>query len=244
MDVISKIKKLLQLADTKRNSNIEEAAAAAAKAQKLMEKHRIHKAMLEDDLSIIAKLLEDHGKPENWKLFLASSLAKNNGSYVVQSEKYQEDNKIFIVGSINDTTTIQYLYTYVVSELNRLCLAELMLFKVNFNISLMPGFTNSFYLGAISILDQRLQEATLQARLHELKRAVHPESKAAIASALQKMDSRIDKAKEWIKENLKAKITDVILDNSSTEGYVAGKKAAQQIDLAPNKRLEKNDRKI
>lgn len=232
VDVIAKIKKLLQLADTKRNSNIEEAAAAAAKAQKLMEKHRIHKAMLDEKLEVIAKALEDNGKPENWKLFLSSTLAKNSGCYVVKSEKYSVDNKIFVVGTETDTNTIQFLYTYIVSELNRLCLAELMMFRLNLGIQVPASFINSFYLGAISLIGRRLQEASTETRLAELKKAIIPEKRIAVNQALQKMDMRIETAKKWIADNLKAEIKDIILDNCSNEGYVAGQKAAEKIDLS------------
>jgi hypothetical protein len=66
-EIISKIKKLLQLADSNKNSNVEEAAAAAAKAQSLMEKHRIKKAMLNEKEQIGWRALIDKGNPENWK---------------------------------------------------------------------------------------------------------------------------------------------------------------------------------
>ena len=51
--IIDKIRKLLSLA--KKNSSIEEAASATAKAQALMEEHRIHQAMLNDTVSNIKK---------------------------------------------------------------------------------------------------------------------------------------------------------------------------------------------
>jgi len=234
VDIIAKIKKLLQLADTQRNSNIDEAAAAAAKAQKLMEKHRIHKTMLEETISTIAKPLEDGGKPENWKLYLASTLSKNNGCYIVKSDNYQKDNKIYIVGDDQDINSIQHLYTYIISELNRMCLLELLTFKTNFGIQPMPAFTNSFYLGAITIIDQRLHEATQQARNDELKKAFLPEKKNTLINALQKIDARADKAKQWVKENLKVDIINVSLTNSNIHGYQTGKKAAEKINLHPN----------
>ena len=95
--IILKIQKLLELADTSKNSNLEEAASAAAKAQALMEKHRIKKAMLNEIGHVAWRPLEDKGNPSDWKLYLVSFLAKNNGCYVVRSEDYENDNKINIL---------------------------------------------------------------------------------------------------------------------------------------------------
>lgn len=232
--MIEKIKKLLQLADTKRNSNIEEATAAAAKAQKLMEKHRIHRAMLEDDAAVSANALIDQGKPENWKLFLVSVLAKYNGCYVIQSENYYKDNKIHLAGIPEDAKNVQCLYTYFVSELNRLCLAELVTFKTTFGTSPISTFVNSFYIGAITIIDRRLEEANLLARSYEIRKAILPDNKASLINALQKIDTRVEISKEWVKINLQVNIRNVGVANSNAQGYDAGRKAAEQLNLRPN----------
>lgn len=238
MDIISKIKKLLELANIEKNSNLEEAASAAAKAQKLMEKHRIQTAMLKDDFSVITKYLEDKGKPNNWKLFLASVLAKNNGCYIIKSQEYEIDNKILIAGIDKDISTVQFLYTYIVGELNRMCLLELLKFKTDFNLNPITAFVNSFYLGATSIIDQRLQDANRQIRDGEIKNAVLPEEKILLNYALQKIDSRVDLVKNWIKENLKAQIEKTTLNSSNTYGYTVGKNIAKDIDLLPDKKLK------
>jgi hypothetical protein len=234
VNVIEKIKKLLQLADTKRNSNIEEATAAAAKAQKLMEKHRIHRAMLEDEAQVNSNSLIDQGKPENWKLFLVSVLAKHNGCYVIQSENYYKDNKINLAGISLDAKNVQCLYTYFVSELNRLCLAELIAFRNAFGTSPIPAFVNSFYIGAITIIDRRLEEANLLARSYELQRAILPDNKASLMNALQKIDTRVENSKEWVKTNLQVNIKRVDVANSNVQGYDAGRKAAEQLNFRPD----------
>ena len=234
MNVIEKIKKLLQLADTKRNSNIEEATAAAAKAQKLMEKHRIHRAMLEDEATVNTTSLVDQGKPDNWKLFLVSILAKHNGCYVIQSENYYKDNKINLAGITQDAKNVQCLYTYFVAELNRLCLAELVTFKTTFGTPPIPTFVSSFYVGAITIIDRRLEEANLLARSYEIRRAILPDNKASLINALQKIDTRVENSKEWVKINLQVNIRNVGVANTNAQGYDAGRKAAEQLNLRPN----------
>lgn len=239
MDIASKIKKLLHLADTKRNSNVEEAASAAAKAQKLMEKHRIQMAMLTDDFQIITKYLDDRGKPENWKVFLATVLAKSNGCFIIKSEKYSADNKVLVAGLEKDIDTLQYLYTYIVSELNRMCLAELFKLKNSLNINPRPSFVNSFYLGAINIIDQRLQTANKEIRDAETKNAILPEEKILLNFALQKIDNRINTTKQWVKENLNAKVENITLNSVDSHGFNIGQTIAKEINLDSTKKLDK-----
>ena len=99
--IIDKIKKLLSLA--KKNSIVEEAASATAKAQALMEEHRIHQAMLSNTTSNIKKeKLIDGGHPQQWKVLLVSILSDSNGCCIVQSETYEKDNKMLIIGEPKD----------------------------------------------------------------------------------------------------------------------------------------------
>ena len=110
-DIIKRIQKLLKLADTSKNSNIEEAAAAATKAQALMEKHRIKKAMLDvsDKEILTRKTLIDKGRPENWKVYLCNAISKHNGCYIIKSADYEKDNVMCVAGEVKDIETVQEL---------------------------------------------------------------------------------------------------------------------------------------
>jgi hypothetical protein len=234
--IILKIQKLLQLADTSKNSNLEEAASAAAKAQKLMEKHRIKKAMLNQVGHIAWRPLEDKGNPGDWKLYLVSHLAKNNGCYVVRSENYEEDNKINIVGEEQDHETVQQLYTYLVNELNKLCIAELIQFHSNFNEYPNKDYTKSWYLGAITTISSKIEHATLEAREQVLRSAWSIEQKDLINSALVVIDSKIERAKTWVQNNLDAEIKNEPLSKPDAKGYAAGQVAAEKINIDPNQK--------
>lgn len=235
--IIHKIQKLLQLADTSKNSNIEEAASAAAKAQALMEKHRIKKAMLNQAESITWKPLVDNGRPEDWKLYLTSFLAKNNGCYVVRSESYEEDNKINIVGEGQDQETIQQLYTYLVSELNKLCFVELLEFFNTYDKYPGKDYTRSWYLGAVTAVGDKIEAAKNEARQQVLKTAWSLDQKDLIKSALVVIDKKIEKAKNWVQKHLSnAEIKNESLDNTNPKGYAAGQNAAEQINLDLNRK--------
>jgi hypothetical protein len=239
--IIAKIRKLLELADSNKNSNLEEAAAAAAKAQALMEKHRIEKAMVHqmDPMGWIQ--LVDKGKPSEWKLYLIASLAKNNGCYVVRSADYMTDNRVQIVGEELDRETVQQLYTYLVSELNKLCIAELISFKSRLGIYPDQKYANSFYLGAASTIDSRVKMAKQLARDQELKKASSSEQRQRINTALAVIDNKAGEAKDWVQGNLKATIESVPLSETNSTGYTAGQEAGKHIKLDPEQKSLKKD---
>jgi len=234
--VIAKIKKLLQLADASKNSDLEEATSAAAKAQALMEKHRIKKAMLHEEEPIGWRPLIDKGQPATWKLYLVTALTKNNGCYVVRSQDYEKDNQIHVVGEEADHETIQQLYTYIVNELNKLCILHLLDFRTELGEYPDIEYAKSFYLGAVTTVEERLKAACQNARQQELNKASTIQEKYAVTSALVVIDNKVDKAKDWVKNNLNAEIKNIGLDNTNSTGYSAGKAAGDQINLTPDRK--------
>jgi Protein of unknown function (DUF2786) len=235
-EIISKIKKLLQLADSNKNSNVEEAAVAAAKAQSLMEKHRIKKAMLNEKEQIGWRALIDKGNPENWKLFLITALASTNGCYVVRSAEYEKDNQVNVVGEELDFETVQQLYTYLVNELNKLCILDLLNIKTSSGSYPSIEYAKSFYLGAVTTIRSRLEVARHETRQQEMDKAATRAQRKLIANALVRIDNKSEKAKDWVKNNLEAEFKSVPLDNTSPAGYNAGQEAANNISLTPERK--------
>lgn len=234
--IINKIQKLLQLADSKKNSSVEEAATAAAKAQALMEKHRIEKAMIDNSKHDLKRLpLIDKGNPEEWKLYLIAAISKHNGCFVIRSETYEKDNIIHVVGESSDIQSVQELYTYIVNELIRLCLANLLSIKNVYGYCPDATYNRSFYLGATATIESRLEQANQQIRNQKLKKAKNKTEQEKINNVLAKLDNRIQKAKDWITNNTKAKIENVSTSNVNNDGYSAGQKAAKTLNLTPKK---------
>ena len=246
LKVIEKIKKLLHLADTAKNSNVEEAASAAAKAQALIEKYRIEQAMLESHTQdgITWQLLADKGRPEDWKLFLSGTLARHNGSYIVRSPTYTVDGQVWLVGELFDIQTSQELYTYIVNELNRFCIAELIKYKVAHNIYPQSSFTQSYYVGAISVVEERLQEATKAAREEIVSKSTKDEvTLAKVHHAIQRIDSKSEAAKDWIKTKFNVNFKNVSLTTTNVDGYTAGQEAGKKLNLDPGRAQLKTDKK-
>lgn len=234
--IIEKIKKLLLLADTNKNSNVEEAAAAAGKAQSLMEKHRIEKVLLNLESQVGSHYLSDSGLPSNWKICLIATITKHNGCYVVVSENYTTDNQLLLVGEESDISSVQALYTYLVNELNRLCLTEIISYKEKRNAYPPKTYIESFYLGAIEAIDFRLALVNKQVREAEIKNAKCAKDIENISYALQKLDTRIEDAKNWVSQNMKTKVKDFVVEKSSSDGFKAGIVAASELNLTPNQK--------
>jgi len=228
---IDRIKKLLQLADTQKNSNIEEAASAAAMAQMLMEKYRIAEAMLDthSEEEIQCKILLDTGAPRAWKVILSNILAKSNGCYIV----CQTDDRVTLIGEDRDIEVIQSLYTYLARELSLLCINSMLAQKARIGIYPNTNYVEGFYLGAITTLDNRLKEANQKVRKEEYDNATSEEERELLDTALARLDTRLQKAESWVKDNLEVKIDKVKFDNINYQGYQAGRKAGDVVSLDP-----------
>lgn len=241
--IIEKIKKLLILADRNKNSNIEEAAAAAEKAQALMEKHRIEQAMLNIQDTLGLEQLQDEGLPNNWKVFLAFVLSKHNGCYIIKSQDYDQDNKVMVVGESQDIQSIQTIYKYLVLEMNKLCIKAILKYQVLTKKLPNKDFAESFYTGAIQTVDYRLSEINKSVRNDHICSAGSSEQVVQVCSAIERLDSRISIAKSWIEnQGSDAGLRDVHFQsetakNESKEGFDAGIKAAGDLDLSTNKKL-------
>lgn len=119
-EVIEKIRKLLALAGN--NPNEHEAAAAAAKAQALMLEHDLAsgdvEAKVDPRVSGVDRTrhtLRQHGKPGNWKIALYETVARTSDCYVWVGEYSGQ-----MVGRRSDIEMAEYLFAYLVSQLERL----------------------------------------------------------------------------------------------------------------------------
>lgn len=118
--IIDRIRKLLALAGD--NPNEHEAAAAAAKAQALMQEHDLAAA----DVSVktdartagitqAATVLRQRGKPGSWKEGLFSAVAETSDCWA-----WSTSTRGSMLGRERDVEMAEYLFAYLVRELERL----------------------------------------------------------------------------------------------------------------------------
>ena len=124
--IISKVQKLLSLANS---SNANEAAAAAAAANKLIDQYRLSEADYSAEEKDLDPLVEDEGfiyetgRIVPWKSALVVMLAKHYGCAVFNSAHYPNGRKVSrykLVGRNSDIHITNYMFNWLVLECQRL----------------------------------------------------------------------------------------------------------------------------
>lgn len=156
-NLLDKVRKLLRLAE--RTTNEGEAAAAAAAAQKLIERHKLdiaaidlgeaHEAPVEAPERAVLDGAEGRKNKCAWRGSLASGVARANACRV-----YWTGPRLQIVGAPSDVATVRYLYAYLTREIDRLAETK----------SGGKAWLHAWRMGAVATVSQRLREAREEAR--------------------------------------------------------------------------------
>lgn len=240
--VIDKVKKLLRLSTS---DNVNEAAAAAARAQSLMDEHRIDQAMFDvsDDGGEPAETDEDvvdHDQDPvevgraiaSWKGQLLMAVCAVNACKCYRGYQAFEGRyvrNLCIIGRPSDVAMVKHLYAYLAHEIERLCRKE--------NRSYGRTWMNSFRLGAVSEVSRRLRLAAKNTQ-DERRKALEGNTKAlaVLDRALVRIEQRSADVEKWAKENMNLRNRSSGRSNRDWSGYEAGKEAGRSIDLSPAQR--------
>lgn len=199
--VIDRIQKLRRLSES---TNVNEAATAAAEAQRLMTAHRISEAQLasetgaEDETVTDVDVLAATGckTPQSWLVTLASGIAEANGCGItIQSStrRWNTHGGINMYGRQRDLDAAKYLFFAMHNEINRLAdrwTAE--------NPGRGRGATISFKLGAAGEIANRMRAEKDRAQA-DLKAAASMGSTAAGGAIMV-----IDRARVAVDAKVKA----------------------------------------
>ncbi|TPV93706.1 MAG: DUF2786 domain-containing protein [Myxococcales bacterium FL481] len=131
--LLERVRKLLRLATS---DNVHEAANAAARAQELIDRHRIDaltRANLSrdpfDDTTVVEAIdepLECSKRLRKWKVFLATSLAptQNCRVYVLEPRPPDKQQRLVPVGDPTDIAILAELYRFCVTQIECLTRAH------------------------------------------------------------------------------------------------------------------------
>ncbi len=179
--IIEKIRKLLALS---KSTNANEAAAAAAKAQRLMTEHQIAEAELESGEQHERATLADDPidtfgwQTPQWKERLCGSLVQLNGCMCWKLSRWERGTrvrKVQIVGRPSDVATVRYLYAWLTAEIERLAQRN--------TKGRGRDYANSYRMGAVVGCVSAMQAADRQAR------------QTAPSAALVRLDAREEEAR-------------------------------------------------
>lgn len=240
--ILDRIKKLLSLANS---SNEHEAALAAAQAAKLMMEHNIAEAQLDSHEASenVGEIdLDSAGKLAKWKGIVLSGLTQAFDCKAYSTRKYDvyKGKTVYkVVGQPSKTSTITYMYSYLVGEIDRLANVAYREEAMECEASGVgrPGaraWKNSFRVGAASVIQKRLLEE---------RKTVRAEAKAA-GQSLVRIDKDALAVKDFVKENVGNLRKSSAARTSSRSGYAAGKAAGGNVSLGGGKGLSAGARRL
>lgn len=253
--MIDRIRKLLALANS---SNAHEAAAAAAMASRLMERHDVDRSMIEEaDDTPYEPVVVDRtiyrmgGRRKVWVGTIAHYLGQVRRCRVWSS--WEDGEQVLrCAGATETVDSVELLLNWLVGEVERLI-------KQDRPDGLGRGgsrrWAHSYRLGAAVEIGNRLQEA---AELERKRLTMSREERYALAleegdaeamveldkdeaigtsyalarvdTALARLDLEKQAADAWVAANLKLKSTRGSRA-TSTAGYAAGRKAGRRANL-------------
>ena len=168
--IVDRIRKLLALAGN--NTNPNEAANAAAEAQRLMFAHKIAEAMVDSAPEELRERAEPHVvDPEEsnktsimptWMGCLMAAICKTSFCEPIQLKREGGIACFSIVGRRSDVEATTYLYRYLRNEIDRLCREA--------NGGFGRTWVNNFRMGAVAVVGVRLSESRAE-QLRQFKTA-------------------------------------------------------------------------
>ena len=235
--VLARIKKLLALGQDK--SSPEEAALAAAEAQRLMLKYQVESAMLKDGPAPVVEqaVQEASGKSrvQMWQPMLAGMLAKRLN---VEVFRYRGTDEVRAIVRSTDVAALAVLYHHLKNELGRE--AEK---AWNQKPKSERAYLTQLDGGKVRWIDtfHRGARETIDARMREQQERVAAEYDSSRGAALVLMSRYADEAKAAIVKyqqdhDLKFRSTTRRSTAAGGGAYEAGRDAGARASLSPNAR--------
>ena len=149
--MLDRVRKLLALAAS---PNVHEAALAAARAQQLIDTHRLQRLLDAEQESPVqdgrSHPLESSRRLRKWKTVLAQSLASLNGciAYTAQAGRMKH---IVLVGTVEDRAAVVALWEWLVRRIEWLSATN--------GAGQSKRWHEAFRIGAVQTITERLRDA-------------------------------------------------------------------------------------
>jgi hypothetical protein len=234
-DVLDLVRKLLRLSAS---SNPHEAAAAAAKAQSLIDEHNLQDALLAVDAhqeaTADAEPIYDFGtkgapldargeRVATWRLTLASTIARANSCKV-----YYQGGSIHLIGRPSDANTVRYLFGYIAEQVERLTKEH--------GAGCGRTWCNNFRLGCVDTIRLKLnaQREAFRREARTVQSFIEGGSTQALVrvnQALALIDKRAERTADWVKANMKLRTVSSAGSTYNPSAREAGRKAGRSIAI-------------
>jgi hypothetical protein len=223
-----------------KSDNVNEAATAAARAQKLIEQHRIDMAMLDEapeDEDIVRGIewvcFTVKKRTPSWKHMLLWAIAEANDAKPWSRMEYEPSRgyrrEYYVIGRPSDCQHVQTLYAFIEGQIEYL---------VKKSKGHGRAWNNSFRLGAVTEIDRRFKQQRAEQRLKleadaKDEQEKHPQSRALVRvqTALMRLDGRVKKVEHFMDYNDMRYVTGSAVTTSGG-GFGAGRSAGAGIDIS------------
>lgn len=243
--IIEKIKKLLRIAHNEA-ATPNEAEMAAKRAQALMSKHAIDRAMLENDGAVKEEKIKRSevfrgGRIEKWRLHLLNFVARANNC----DSFYSPGHSATCFGHDSNVEVTKELYGWLCAQVEGWAKKEAH--------GRGRAYASSYKRGMVSRIGERLMEAVKDARKAALDpskaieaaiRAGQSANEAAqsfslvrVNAALERIDSQKAAVEAWKKNNLKLSSGTRSRARIDYSGYSAGRARGGKVGLNARRAL-------
>lgn len=223
-EAMRKAAKLLRLATS---SNPNEAAAAAAKAQEIMDRYKLSG----DSLNLEGNAPEEkvihcpqdpleRDANARWKGFLAVSISKAN-----QCQVYATSGTYCLIGRPSDMQAVRYLYAWLVQEVQRLTDAHC--------VGCGRTYRNNFSIGCTETIGEKLREQRKQT-VEAVKAEAFGNEKALVLvqnslAKIAKQEQDVEQYARSVLKIRKGRTSRTTYDHSARQ---AGREAGKSINIA------------
>lgn len=242
MEIQQVIEKVNRLRSLSNSTNVHEAAAAAAAADRLMQTYRISAAELalankaQEPIVLIDEYLYTSGRLVVWKSWLASVLCEHYGcAYFLQTVPSDKDGArgtmkaLRVFGCKSDFDIVKYMYGYLTAEIERLTKLE----------ASGKGhvFSQSYSVGAVQGIKDQLNKS-----INAMRAETTSESSTSAAMVL--LSSRTELSKKEMNRKMNLKKSAASKQRYDSDGYASGRERGQNIALRAGLSGKGNDTKF
>ncbi len=224
-EAIEKVRKLLALS---KSNNPHEAALAAQRAQEILEKYEIERAMLDlsetpEDKEQIEKTFGDASQRMSaWKGMLADALCRVNACRcLIFTSGCTRSKRLEIIGKPSDAQKVFYLFQLLCADVDRLTKRDC--------VGMGKSYSNNYRHGMVKAITEKLHEARKQARGAMYAQAAgNTTALVRIDQAIAKINQKDREVDLWIKDNLKVRNRSTLggtyNPDARSHGYSVGKR--------------------
>ena len=203
--ILDKIRKLLKLSEgANAVGSIHEATAAAARAQALLFEHKLDMADVpigSDDPEPIKQhevgYQERGSRITRWRLSLLSTVVAHNFCRIAW--RNLDNATCNVIGRESDVQTVRYLFAFLAVEIDRLCLADLKIRRLDKGSA--KTWANNFRHGAVEAVGAKLREMAAARR-----RAATVDATADHGRALMVIDREKAALDLYYQQNIEGKV--------------------------------------